>query len=139
MKKGILLFCGLFLALFVNRANAQDFDLDFYQYFNANIGTFGGSDAKSEATKWRGSKTDGSIGPIVTMNNISARVVQNSRINSISVGEDNTATQNFIRFQLGHNDCQIVLESTVDIKTIALVYRSSSTTATGLKISYGAS
>lgn len=138
MKKVLLFALVIIVSCFSNNEiKAQDFDLDFYQYFNATKGTLGGTDARTEATRWRGSKTDGTVGPIVTMNNISARVLQNSRINSISVGDDNTATNNYVRFQLGHDDCKIVLESTVDIKTIALQYRSSSTTAAGIKIAYG--
>ncbi|MRX46189.1 T9SS type A sorting domain-containing protein [Pedobacter puniceum] len=138
MKK-LLLSTSIFLIGFftVKESKAQDFDLDFYQYFNANMAAYGKTTAKDAATAWRGSATDGRIGPIVTMNNISSRVIQNNRINNISVGDDNTTTNNYVRFQLGNDDCKIVLESTVDIKTIAVQYRSSSTTPAGIKIAYG--
>jgi hypothetical protein len=141
MKK-LLLSTSIFLIGFftVKESKAQDFDLDFYQYFNANMAAYGKTTAKDACTAWRGSGTTSPV-PMVTQNNISAYVVQNTRVSSLSIGDDpNTVTlAPFVRAQFGHNDCAMVVESTVALKTIALQYRSSATTATGFQITYGTS
>ncbi|RKD19616.1 hypothetical protein BCY91_13595 [Pelobium manganitolerans] len=139
MKKGLLFLNVFILVLFTTKVSAQDFDLDFYQYFNAHMADYGKTDAKSAFTAWRG---NGSTNPVpkVTQNNISASVLQNNRVNSLSPGnEPDDTNPQYIRAQFGHNDCAMIIESTVPIKTLALVYRSSGTTATGFTISYGPS
>ena len=122
MKKGILFtLCAIFTScLLTKQSQAQDFDLDFYQYFEANKADYAQTTARGAFTKWRGPLIPA---PVVTINGISANVFQNNRVNNLSPGDETgTNGQVFVRASFGNADCIMELNSTASLRKVALQY-----------------